>query len=115
MPNPVEQEPVKNVSDVEERAQGITEVAPDIENVAPGVKATPVNPQPVTDDQGNMVATPTDTSTVTIQVPTDDATLTQMSKGDPDNAVVGFARYWLRLIKKALFFGWKIVSGKGDK
>lgn len=46
----------------------------------------------------------------TVQPPADTVTLTQQSKGNTTSSVTWLAAFWLRIIKKALHFGWKIVG-----
>ena len=70
----------------------------------------------VTDDGKPLIKTP-QAKTVTIQVPADQTQLTQLSKGSPVNALTWFSVFWLRMIKKAIYFGWRVVRGgqqKGD-
>ncbi len=55
-----------------------------------------------------LVQTPTSQS-VTIQIPSGQATLKSQAGGSPQNAVTWFAAFWLRMIKKALYFGWKVL------
>lgn len=66
----------------------------------------------VTDDSGQPIIQPTQTSTVTVKVPATFAQLTQWAKGSPVNALTWFAWFWLRVVKKGLRFGWKLVQGK---
>ncbi len=46
----------------------------------------------------------------TIQPPADSVTLTSQSKGSTTSSLTWFAAFWLRMIKKALHFGWKILG-----
>ena len=47
---------------------------------------------------------------IVIQTPADDNQLTNWSKGPAENSITWFAVFWLRLIKKAMHFGWKTVT-----
>ena len=47
---------------------------------------------------------------VSIQIPTSQDQLEDWSHGAPTNALTWFAAFWLRLIKKALHFGWRIIG-----
>lgn len=68
----------------------------------------------VSDDHGqNLIQTP-QTQSLTIQIPTDQEHLQIMSKGDPGDASTGLGLYWLRMIKKAVLFGWSVVVGKRE-
>ncbi len=63
----------------------------------------------VSDDTGlPLIQTPASAS-VSIQIPGDEAALKGLAKGSPQNAITWFGAFWLRMIKKALYFGWKIL------
>ena len=47
---------------------------------------------------------------VTITLPAALQQLDEWAKGDPQNALTWFAAFWLRIIKKAIHFGWKILG-----
>ncbi len=66
----------------------------------------------VTDDGGNNLVDTPAVKAVTIKLPASQDQLTVWSEGSPDDALTGFAVFWLRLIKKALHFGWKAVISK---
>jgi hypothetical protein len=88
-----------------------TEIPREVERFT-GVRRTPsdVTAQ-VTDDSGRpLIQTPA-TKTVVIQIPTDPAKLGDLSKGEPGNAITWLATFFLRMLKKAQHFGWKIVGG----
>ncbi len=55
-----------------------------------------------------LVQTPTNQN-VTIQIPSDATTLKSYASGSPQNAITWFAAFWLRMLKKALYFGWKVL------
>lgn len=66
----------------------------------------------VTDDNGKpLIQTPPTQVITTVQPPADQATLLQQSKGSKTNAATWLAAFWIRIIKKAVYFGWRIVSG----
>ena len=68
----------------------------------------------VADDSGQpLIQTPA-TQSITVQVPADQAQLEDWSHGAPGSSLTWFATFWLRLIKKALRFGWRIIK-KGGK
>ncbi len=63
----------------------------------------------VTDDAGKpLIQTPQ--SQVTLQVPASAATLTSWSKGPITSALTWFGAFWLRILKKAVHFGWKVIG-----
>jgi len=45
-----------------------------------------------------------------VQPPYDQATLAKQSKGSVSSSFTWLAAFWLRIIKKALHFGWKVVG-----
>jgi hypothetical protein len=66
----------------------------------------------VKDDKGTpVIQTPPTQVITTVQPPSDTVTLTQQAKGDTSSSLTWLAAFWLRIIKKALHFGWRIVSG----
>ena len=66
----------------------------------------------VQDDSGNLLVHDPSTKQVSIQVPQDADSLKSSSKGKISNSLTWFARFWLRMIKKALFFGKKVEVKK---
>lgn len=48
---------------------------------------------------------------VQIKIPKTSTALEIESKGDIDDGVTWLALHWLRQIKRAMYFGWKIVWG----
>jgi len=71
------------------------------------------NAQVKSDDGKNLISTP-QSSTITISLPADDAQLQSASKGKSDDSVTWWGLYWLRMIKKAIHFGWKMVSARKE-
>lgn len=76
-----------------------------------GVKPVPsqVTAQ-VTDDSGQQLIQSPATQTVTIQIPADQDKLSDWAKGSTSDALTWLATFWLRMIKKAAHFGWRIIS-----
>ncbi|HKB88849.1 MAG TPA: hypothetical protein VKC53_04370 [Patescibacteria group bacterium] len=66
----------------------------------------------VKDDSGSPVIQTPPAQVITIQPPADTATLTQQAKGSKTSSVTWLAAFWLRIIKKAMHFGWQIVGGQ---
>jgi hypothetical protein len=65
----------------------------------------------VKDDKGQpMIQTPP-VQVITVQPPYDDTTLTKQSKGSITSSLTWLSAFWIRVIKKALHYGWQIVSG----
>jgi hypothetical protein len=66
---------------------------------------------PVTNDRGQpLVVSPT-SQKVTIQLPATRGQLASWSKGPISSSLTWFAAFWLRMIKKAIRFGWNLISG----
>ena len=79
-----------------------------------GVTSTPTQPsisvgigangQPAIQQQPNATA-------VTVTIPNTQAQLADDSKGSVSDSSTWRASYWLRILKKALFFGWQVIVG----
>ena len=111
-PKPRAEEGVVGVKEIPQAP----EIPPHIEKA--GVQAvSPQTAQVVTDDSGNIVVEdPLEkTDTVVVSVPKSREELEALSKGPVENSITWYALAWLRAIKKALHFGWKLVFGGGDK
>jgi hypothetical protein len=68
----------------------------------------------ITNNNGQPVVTTPPTQVVSVTPPGDDATLLAQSKGDVSSSLTWLASFWLRVIKKAMHFGWQIVSGSSN-
>lgn len=67
----------------------------------------------VTDDQGNNIITTPETVKTDIIIPEiNKETLEVKIKGDTEDSSVWSAGYWLRMFKKAVYFGWKVLFNK---
>jgi hypothetical protein len=92
-------------------------VSPEIERVPdiPGVQTVKVQvTAKVTDDKtGKPLIQPASTQATTISVPATPQQLSSWSQGSPSQSLTWFAKFWLRMVKKALNLGWRIV-GKGE-
>lgn len=98
------------VPEVEQRPEDMPEVSRELEKA--GVRTTKSQfTAQVTDDQGKQLTQSPATQVVTIQIPAAQAQLEDWSHGSPANSLTWFATFWLRLIKKALHFGWRVVTG----
>lgn len=73
--------------------------------------ASQFNAQVLSDNGSPLIQTPQG-KTITIVLPQNQTFLTEKSKGSVYDSVTWFAKFWLRLIKKALFFGWKVEERK---
>ncbi len=67
----------------------------------------------VTDDKGNPIISTPETEKADIVIPEiNKETLETTIKGDKEESAVWSAAYWLRMFKKAIFFGWKVLFDK---
>lgn len=100
-----EREPVNNKYENPEEASALNiERKEVVTPVATHFKAQ------VTDDNGNnLIKTPED-DRVDIVIPeVSKESLENKTKGDKSDSSVWSAGYWLRIFKKALYYGWKVV------
>jgi len=79
-----------------------------------GVEARPEHFTGQVEKRGKGLIQTPKTRTVTIQLPTDRMTLISWAKGSVTSSLTWFAAFWLRMIKKAAHFGWKVMKGKGS-
>ncbi|OGM23160.1 hypothetical protein A2961_02005 [Candidatus Woesebacteria bacterium RIFCSPLOWO2_01_FULL_39_21] len=77
------------------------------EQPSQGAQPQPTQPQPVADDTSAQVAD----DTQVFAIPQDEKTLEEEAKGPIDKPLTWFANFWLRMIKKAIHFGKRIVVG----
>lgn len=77
-----------------------------------GVKVVPKNFQAqVKNDKGvSVIQTPPPQVITTVKPPGDTVTLTQQAKGNTTSSVTWLAAFWLRIIKKAMHFGWRVIG-----
>ena len=103
-----EREPIKNPYENPSEASPL--------NIERKEVVTPVASQfkaQVTDDKGNPIISTPQTTKADIVIPElNKETLEVEVKGDMENSSVWSASYWLRLFKKAIFFGWKVLFEK---
>lgn len=80
---------------------------------ATGVKATPtqITAQVIDDTTGKPMMQSPATQSITVTLPATTEQLTVWSKGSPSEALTWLAGYWLRLVKKAALFGWRVIGG----
>lgn len=84
------------------------EIPPEVERS--GVNVRPKSFSQVKDDGGKPLTAPPAPVVVTINPPADTTTLIKQSKGSVSNSLTWLAMFWLRIIKKARHFGWKIIK-----
>lgn len=107
MPRSLEREPRFPVV---ERAEEF-ELPPRLEDA--GIKAVETAVKARIKDKGrHLIQTPA-TKKITIKLPAGQTTVFTWSKGKTVSSLTWLGAYWLRMIEKAKYFGWKIIGGKG--
>lgn len=101
-----EKEPIKN------KYENPTDASP--LNIERKEVVTPVPTQfkvKVVDERGQPLIQSTDDAKFTIKIPQTNQKQMEddIKTGDKEDAGVWSIGYWLRIFKKALFFGWKVV------
>jgi len=100
----------------EKRAEDFSEIPVTVENKGVVNPVTAIPSQftaQVTDDKGNPLIQTPSREEITIEIPGTKEELTALSKGTPDEAIAWFGTFWLRTFKKAVHFGWRVISGGG--
>ena len=106
--------PERETTRVPEGVQVIPEEMPGhLENVEKGVSPRKASfTTKVIGNRGqNLVQSPQNTP-VTITLPSQPETLSGWSKGSVLDSLTWLGTFWLRVVKKAAHFGWKLVVGK---
>jgi hypothetical protein len=67
----------------------------------------------VVDDNGQQMMQSPATQVVTITIPATQQQLADWTKGSATDSLTWLATFWVRLIKKAIHFGWRVVMKKG--
>lgn len=103
-----EREPGKNIYENPSEASPL--------NIERKEVVTPVPTQfkaQVTDDKGNKLISTPEAQKADIIIPEiNRETLEVTAKGDTGNSAVWSAAYWIRIFKKAIYFGWKVMFEK---
>src|SRR3990167_1553834 len=68
----------------------------------------------VRDDKGVPLIQTPPAQVITITPPASQVTLTKQAKGPITSSLSWLAAFWLRVIKKAIHFGWKIIGKQND-
>ncbi len=66
----------------------------------------------VSDGKGKPLIQTPPTQVITVTPPSDTTTLTSWSKGSITSSLTWLGAFWLRMLKKALHFGWQIIGKK---
>jgi len=68
----------------------------------------------VKDDKGVPLIETPPAQVITITPPASQVVLTSQAKGSITSSLTWLAAFWLRVIKKAIHFGWKIIGKQND-
>jgi hypothetical protein len=101
---------LKPGAEIKEKAEEF--IVPETLLQATGIKVVQknFNAQVKSDKGVPMIQTPP-AQVINVSPPANQTTLTGWSKGPITASISWLGMFWLRIIKKAVFFGWKIVSG----
>lgn len=67
---------------------------------------------PVMGDHGQPLVVSPATQKISIQLPATQGQLIAWAKGPVSDSLTWFAAFWLRMIKKAVYFGWRLIGGE---
>ncbi|HJY98451.1 MAG TPA: hypothetical protein VJ227_01930 [Patescibacteria group bacterium] len=105
-------------------------VSPEIEKVQPEIKEVPMVPEippeierstgvkvvqktftaQVKGDKGQSLIQPVPTQVINVTPPADDKTLSSWAKGPIVSSLSWLGMFWIRILKRAMHFGWKITG-----
>jgi hypothetical protein len=97
---------------IEERADEISPLTIERKEVVSPVPTQFVGQ--VKSDKGQPLIQTPQAQSVSIQLPADPAQLTTLSKGSVNDSLTWLGAFWVRIIKKAIHFGWQILVGKKE-
>ncbi len=88
----------------------VPEISPEVER-STGIKVIQKTfKAQVRDDKGAPLIQTPPAQVITITPPASQTVLASWAKGSVSSSLTWLAAFWLRVIKKALHFGWKIVG-----
>lgn len=67
----------------------------------------------VVDERGAPLMQSPATQVVTITIPASQQQIADWTKGSPSDSLTWLATFWVRLIKKAIHFGWRVIMREG--
>lgn len=97
----------KTESQITERLDEFPETIQQVQGAKPIAKT--FKSQVVSDSGQPLIQTPP-AQVITIQPPYTQTTLTSQAKGSKSFSLTWLSAFWLRMIKKAIHFGWKVVG-----
>lgn len=105
--------PIKPEQKIEEHQEEFV-VPEKIQDVGVKTTRTQATTQVNDDDDDNQIIK-TPTRQVTVTLPAQQETIEHWAKGDTKQSSTWLGFFWVRIIKKALHFGWKLVVGSGTE
>lgn len=104
--------PKPSIPEINERQEEFI-VPETLQKSVPGMKVVQKNfKSQVQDDNGSPIIQTPPTQVITVTPPANQTTLTEWSKGPITSSISWLGIFWLRVIKKAMHFGWKVVLGQ---
>ena len=86
-------------------------IVPETLQQSTGVQVVQKNFRPqVKDDHGQPFIQTPPTQVVTVQPPADGTTLVSWSRGSTTSSQTWLGMFWIRIIKKAIALGWRIIG-----
>jgi len=89
----------------------ILKETPEVQETETGVVKTPTSTPAISDQTQKSLADDMAAPVVTITIPATAQQLQDWSKGSPEDSLTWVAYFWIRMIKKAIFYGWNVVTG----
>lgn len=106
---------IKSETPIVERPEEFSQVPVEVENKSmPGAGVTPTPTQfktQVTDSSGNPLIQTQQNKVVTINLPQNQTVLETEAKGSTEESKTWWAASFIRMVKRALHFGWQIIVG----
>lgn len=97
----------KSEPQITERADEFPETIQQIQGAKPVAKT--FKSQVVSDKGQPLIQTPP-AQVITVQPPYSQTVLTNQAKGSKSASLTWFSAFWLRMIKKAIHFGWRVIG-----
>jgi hypothetical protein len=103
----------ESVSETVDQETTNNQEMPEVHEPQGSITETPSHSQQTQQQPVQQVVTKVPTQTITISIPATPTQLLDWSKGAPSESLTWFALFWLRMIKKAVHYGWRVVVKGG--
>lgn len=104
---PIFPEREKSVIETPEEASALTIERKEVVTPVPVIFRKQVK----TDSGKPLIETSPTSGKIKITIPKSQVELETLSKGSVSDSITWFAAFWIRMIKKAIHFGWELVGG----